>query len=287
MSLLRHILSRAVASVNSLLLLSAAALTSCGEKDIKAEGLAGVGDKTLTASEVAAAIPVGLSTADSTRMAENYIDQWIINELLGEVAEKNIANLDEINRMAEEYRRNLIIDEYRRLKLAQDTSLAITQQQIEDFYANYGGEMRLEEPMIRGIFIAISASSPQLSGIRRWYMSSKEDDIEKLEKVGLTEAVNYEYFRDRWVPLSAIAGRFPAPAPQVSRKGQNIETSDDNTIYLLSVSDYLPAGASMPLSSAEPEIRRRLETARRTRIDARLKQQLYDDAIEKGKAWKK
>lgn len=287
MNPLSHILSRAVASVNSLLLLSVAALTSCGEKDIKTEGLAGVGNKTLTASEVAAAIPVGLSVADSARIAENYIDQWIINELLGEVAEKNIANLDEINRMAEEYRRNLIIDEYRRLKLAQDTSLAITQQQIEDFYANYGGEMRLEDPMIRGIFIAISASSPQLSGIRRWYMSNKEDDIEKLEKVGLTEAVNYEYFRDRWIPLSTIAGRFPAPAPQVSRKGQNIETSDDNTIYLLSVSDYLPTGASMPLSCAEPEIRRRLETARRAQIDARLKQQLYDDAMEKGKAWKK
>lgn len=287
MNTLRHILSLTVASVSSLLLLSATVLTSCSDKNLKSEGIAGVGDKTLTAEEVCAAIPIGLSSADSANMAENFIDQWIINELLGEVATKNITNLDEIDRLTEEYRRNLIIDEYRRLKLAQDTSLAITQQQIEDFYALHGGEMLLQEPMIRGIFIAISASSPQLNGIKRWYMSSKGDDIEKLEKVGLTEAVNYEYFRDRWIPLSAITGRFPAPTPQVNRKGQNIESADETTVYLLSVSDYLPAGASMPLSNAEPEIRSRLETARRTQIDAILKQQLYDDAFKKGKAWKK
>lgn len=287
MNRIQHIIMSAVAPASIILLLSAAALTSCGGGDEHPEGIAGVDDKILTAGQVASAIPLGLASADSARMAEDYVDQWIINELLGEVAEKNITNLDEINRLTEEYRRNLIIDEYRRLKLEQDTSLAITRKQIEEFYANYGGEMRLKEPMIRGIFIAISASSPKLSGIRRWYSSTKEADIEKLEKVGLTEAVNYEYFRDRWMPLSAITGRFPAPAPQVSRKGQTLESTNDNTVYLLSVSDFLPAGASMPLSAAEPEIRNRLEAARKTQIDSRLKQQLYENALEKGTAWKK
>lgn len=287
MNRIKHTLKRAVAPVSSLLLLSAAALTSCGGPKENAEGIAGVGSKVLTAEEVAAAIPLGLPAEDSVRMAAEFVDQWIINELLGEVAEKNIVNLDEIDRLTEEYRRNLIIDEYRRLKLAQDTSLAVTRPQIEEYYANYGGEMRLKEPMVRGIFIAISATSPQLQGVRRWYSSTKEDDIEKLEKVGLTEAVNYEYFRDRWVPLSAITGRFPAPAPTVSAKGQKFEAQDEEMVYLLSVSDFLPAGASMPLSAAEPEIRSRLEAARKTQIDARLKQQLYDNAFNTGKAWKK
>ena len=287
MNRIKHTLKCAVAPVSSLLLLSVAALSSCSRGDEHPAGIAGVGDKILTADLIAAAIPPGLSKGDSARWADNFIDQWIINELLNEVATKNITNLDEIDRLTEEYRRNLIIDEYRRLKLEQDTSLAITRAQIEDFYANFGGEMRLKEPMVRGIFIAISSSSPKLAGIRRWHVSTKEEDIEKLEKVGLTEAVNYEYFRDRWTPVSTIAGRFPAPAPQVNRKGQHIEARDSTTVYLFSVSDYLPAGASMPLSIAEPEIRSRLEAARKTQIDARLKQQLYENALNKGKAWKK
>lgn len=287
MNQLKHILKRAVAPVSSLLLLSATALTSCSGSSQSNEGVAGVGDKVLTQEQIATAIPLGLTADDSLRMAEEFVDQWIINELLNEVAEKNIVNLEEIDRLTEEYRRNLIIDEYRRLKLEQDTSLALTRTQIEDFYANYGGEMRLSEPMIRGIFIAVSKTSPSLGGIRRWYSSSKEADIEKLEKVGLTEAINYEYFRDRWMPLSDISGRFPAPAPSVNGKGQKFEASDEETIYLLSVSDFLPAGASKPLSIAEPEIRSRLEESRKVKIDARLKQQLYENAFKNGKAWKK
>ncbi|MDE6428389.1 MAG: hypothetical protein K2K59_05495, partial [Muribaculaceae bacterium] len=125
--------------MSSLLLLSVAALSSCSRGDEHPAGIAGVGDKILTADLIAAAIPPGLSKGDSARWADNFIDQWIINELLNEVATKNITNLDEIDRLTEEYRRNLIIDEYRRLKLEQDTSLAITRAQIEDFYANFGG----------------------------------------------------------------------------------------------------------------------------------------------------
>ena len=228
--------------------LSVAALSSCsgrGESDPTVA--ARVGSAKLTLEEVAENLPIGVSGADSVAMAEEYVTHWIVNELIGEIAAKNIRNLDEIDRLTEEYRRNLIIEEYRRLKLEQDTSLAVTTRQIEEYYANYGGQMRLEEPMVRGIFIAVSSSSPHLSGIRRWYASSRPDDIEKLEKTGLTEAITYEYFRNRWMPLSEISDRIPGK-PAVTRKGQKIDINDGATTYLLSVSDYLPAGSSMPVS---------------------------------------
>lgn len=283
----KHNVISAVVLSSVFLLTWATALISCsskneGDNDVAAR----VKSAVLKNADIERALPLGLAGADSAAFVSDYIDRWIVNELISEIAAKNIHNLDEIDRLTAEYRRNLIMDEYRRLKVEQDTSLAVTQAQIEDFYANYGGEMRLEEPMIRGIFIAISNTSPQLPGIRRRYASTKADDIEKLEKIGLTEAVKYEYFRDRWVPLSSITDRIPGK-PAVNRKGQNIEISDETTAYLLSVSDFLPAGASMPLSAAEPEIRSRLEAARKLELDAKLKSQLYNQAIKKGTAWKR
>lgn len=287
MTFLKHKVIGAVALASFLMLTSATALISCSHKEEKPGVAARVGNKELTDAEVVAALPLGLSEADSIAFASDFIDHWIINELIGEIAAKNINNLEEIEKLTQEYRRSLIIDEYRRQKAAQDTSLSVTKQQIEDFYANHGGEMRLKEPMIRGIFIAISTASPQLPAVRRLYHSAKSDDIDKLDKIGLTEAVNYEYFRDRWLPLSAITGRFPGGKPGVTHKGQNIEVNEEGNTYFLSISDFLPAGASMPLSAAEPEIRERLEAARQMEIDARLKHQLYEKAIKKGTAWKR
>lgn len=286
MILLKHKLLVAVASAGILILPMATALTSCRHTQTEASIAARAGNSVLTDEEIARVIPLGLSTEDSMKMVSDYIDIWIVNELINEIAAKNIHNLEEINRLTEEYRRNLIMEEYRRLKIEQDTSLAVTKAQIEDFYANYGKEMRLGEPMIKGIYIAISKNSPQLPGIRRWYKSTKADDIEKLEKVGLTEAVTYEYFRNNWIPVSRIANRIPGK-PQPERIGQTIEISDETNSYLLSISDYLPEGASMPLSAAEPGIRERLEAIRANEIDRLLRNRLYNTAIENGTAWRR
>lgn len=286
MTFLKHKLTGAVATAGILLLPAATALTSCKKEAVANNVAARVGSAQLTDAEIARAIPSGLSDEDSLALVNDYIDVWIVNELVSEIAAKNIHNLEEIDRMTEEYRRNLIMAEYRRLKVQEDTSLAIKQSQIEDFYANYGGEMRLKEPMIRGIFIAISKNSPQLAGVRRWYNSTKDADIEKLEKVGLTEAVNYEYFRDRWVPLSRIVERIPGK-PQPNGKNEHIDVTDETTTYLLSISDYLPAGASMPLSAAEAGIRERLEAIRQVTLDRKLRRQLYKKAIGDGTAWRR
>lgn len=286
MIFLKHKLYGAVASASVLILPMATALTSCRQAPTEASIAARVGNSVLTDEEISRVIPLGLPAEDSLAMVSDYIDMWIVNELVSEIAAKNIHNLEEINRLTEEYRRNLIMEEYRRLKIEQDTSLAVTKTQIEDFYANYGGEMRLEEPMIKGIYIAVAKNSPQLPGIRRWYKSTKAEDIEKLEKVGLTEAVNYEYFRNNWMPVSRIADRIPGK-PKPEHKGQTIEVSDDATTYLLSISDYLPEGASMPLSAAEPGIRERLEAIRANEIDRLLRNRLYDKAIDNGTAWRR
>lgn len=286
MIFLRHKLLAAVALAGISILPMATALTSCRRAPSEASIAARVGNAVLTDEEISRIIPFGLSTDDSIATVNDYIDIWIVNRLVSDIAAKNIHNLEEIDRLTEEYRRNLIMEEYRRLKIEQDTSLAVTQTQIEDFYANYGGEMRLEEPMIKGIYIAVSKNSPQLPGIRRWYKSTKAADIEKLEKVGLTEAVNYEYFRNNWMPVSHIADRIPGK-PHPEHKGQTIEVSDDATTYLLSISDYLPEGASMPLSAAAPGIRERLETIRANEIDRMLRNKLYDKAISDGTAWRR
>ncbi len=287
MIFLKNTLSSAVAMVSITLLPAVAALTSCSssadEKDSTVA--ARVGSSKLSFEEVEKSLPLGVSGEDSATMAEDYITRWIVDELVSEIAANNIHNLEEIDRMTADYRRNLIMEEYRRLKLEEDTSLAVSRQQIEEFYANYGGEMRLREPMVRGIFISVSSNSSQLPAIRRYYTSGKSDDIEKLEKVGLTEAVTYEYFRNRWMPVSTITDRIPGK-PTVTYKGQKIDLTDGEMTYLLSVSDFLPSGASMPLSIAEPEIRKTLEQSRNREIDAQLNSQLYNKAIKDGKAWR-
>ncbi len=59
-----------------------------------------------------------------------------------------------------------------------------------------------------------------------------------------------------------------------------LETESQGFIYLLSVSDYLPAGSVMPYEAARPLVRDRLLNIRRRAYDTRLLNDLYQRALD-------
>ena len=55
-------------------------------------------------------------------------------------------------------------------------------------------------PVDQGLFIKVPLTAPQLNNVRRWYKTEKQDAVES-GKYSLQNAVKYEYFYDKWVPL--------------------------------------------------------------------------------------
>ena len=102
--------------------------------------------------------------------------------------------------MTDDYRRQLIMWEYQRLKTAQDGTPELPEDTIAAYYDRHHAEMRVETPMVRGILVKIPTSSPLLENVRKWYRSDKDTDIELLEKANIKDDdILYEYFRDNWV----------------------------------------------------------------------------------------
>ncbi len=151
----------------------AAAAASC-IKEVPADAIVAVGNATLTLSDLRKAIPAGLSATDSATFAESYINSWISDMLITEIAEKNIPDTRSIDRMTDDYRRQLIMWEYQRLKTAQDGPPELPEDTIAAYYDRHHAEMRVETPMVRGILVKIPTSSPLLENVRKWYRSDKD-----------------------------------------------------------------------------------------------------------------
>lgn len=265
------------------MLVPLAACTSANT-EAPADVVARVGNATLTHSDLAKAMPSGLSAADSTAFAEAYVRTWVSDNLITEIAVEHLSNVDEIDRMVEDYRRQLIMWHYRQLMVRSDTALAITDAQLHDYYAGHQADLKLTQPMVRGIYVKMESDSPDLAQVRRLYKSAKQADIDKLEKVDMHGAIHYDYFRDRWVPWQQIVTKIPAEIPTSGlRKGYTFELNKDGFTYLLSVTDVLAAGASMPFEAAEEQIRETLEALRLTELDALLRQRLYEEAEASGR----
>lgn len=261
------------------------AIAACSDRggDLGPNDLARIGTETLTCADLARSMPSGLSAADSTAFADAFVNNWITDRLIMQVAARHIRNTDEIDRRVEQYRRDLIIWEYRRMAVNADTALAISDADAHAYYDAHPELMKLDSPMVRGIYIKMESDAEALAEVRSLYASPDRNDIDRLEKVGLKGAIHYDYFRDQWIPARQIIDKIPREIKTTDlRKGYKLDADIDGFTYLLSVSDILPAGETIPFEAAEHHIRETLEAIRRTEADARIRRRLLDEALESG-----
>ena len=273
--------------ISSICLAGCLLLGACADNDteIPADALVTIGNKSLTRSELSVHIRPGLSAADSTELARAFIRSWIDAQLVAEVASAEV-DMDEVERLTAEYRNELIKAQYRRVMASQASPGIFAEDPLMAYYNSHLSDFVLERPMLKGIYIKVPDQARELPSLRRLYKSDRPDDIDKLEKAALSAAVHYDYFRDRWVDSEQIDKRIPidfdgADGAKIAAR-KPIEISSGGFTYLLSVSDYLAAGATMPYEAARPLVRERLLAARRIAYDATLRNALFSRAIEEG-----
>ncbi|MDE6271382.1 MAG: hypothetical protein K2M31_00040 [Muribaculaceae bacterium] len=252
---------------------------------IPSDAIVVVGDSALTRREVEIRIPAGTSPEDSIALFHSIVDGWIERLLLTEIAARNIEDMDEIDRLVEDYRKKLIIARYRR-SLRESRADGVSGDDIERYFKANAEEMILDAPVIKGLYVKIPSDASRLADIRRWIMTATPDAIDNLEKYGLNDAIEYSFFEDRWTDWNSISRQIPYnfgnPDDFVGRR-KNLETSYRGFTYLLHISSFLPSGEKMPREIAEPFIRERLSTENGDRYESRLISGIYNEAIKSGR----
>lgn len=263
-------------------------LCSCGEgSGVKKEDvLVKVGSSVLTKDEMRKQMPFGLSEVDSVKFTRAYIRSWIDDKLVSELASKNIGNTAAIDRMVEEYRKELIMWEYRKRMYETHADDVFTEDSLSIYYEAHKNEYRLDRPIVKGIYIKIADNAPRLADVKKWYRSRKAEDIDNLEKYGITGAIHYDYFRDRWVDWLQIESRIPynfgADVDAFIKNNRNFEVSVDGSTYLLDITEYLPTGAVMPFEFAREIIKEQFANRHRIEYDHELRRSLYERGVDDG-----
>lgn len=268
--------------------LLAAFFTACSKNSREDHGdvIVTVGNATLTRRQLVEQIPAGTAPADSTRLARAYIRSWIDGKLISEIASRNIGDLSEIDRMVEDYRNELIAYEYRRRMFDDRATSVIAEDSLKAFYESDSSRFKLQMPVVKGIFIKLPDNAPGLEAARKYFRSKKIDDIDKLEKQGIDNAVSYDYFRDRWVDWEQIESRIPmdfgSSPDNFLKSTRHVDFSHGGFTYLLDITDYMPSGATMPFEVAREQIRRELIYRNRVKFDRDLRLELLREAGENG-----
>lgn len=255
------------------------------ENNYPADMIIQIGDSVLTKSQVVSKIPVGLNPTDSANLYEAIVQDWIDKRLISDIAAQNLPQKDKIEQMVNEYRNQLITIEYRRL-MAKENSAEIPNDSVNAYYTNHLDEFIVEEPLLKGVYLKVPDNAERLEDLSRWIKSGQAEDIDKIEKYGLKEAIQYDYFEDRWIAWRSIADQIPYRIVDPNAfviQNKDFEVTYNRSAYMLHISDYLSKGDTIPLEYASVQIRNRMMEAGREEYDNRLLKSLYEQAVKDNK----
>ena len=247
--------------------------------------LAKVGNARLHTSDLENAMPGGLCEADSIKFARAFIRKWIDENLVSEIAASEI-DMAGIEQMVDEYRRQLVMWEYRRQMADSHTDMSIPEDSIEAYYTSHSQDFKLSSPIVKGIYLKVAEDSGDLPSIRKLYTSHKDEDMDRLEKLALSSALHFDYFRDTWINWTQVESRLPYEfadgGQSYLRKPMPLDFTDNGYTYLLSIDSVMPAESIMPYETARPLIVDRIINTRRMEYDNDLRKLLYDAADSRG-----
>lgn len=83
----------------------------------------------------------------------------------------------------ENYRRALIMHTYQEELVNQKLANDISEEEINAYYEKNKELFRLDNPLVKGLFIKVPLSSPDLGNVRVWYRKNNQDIIEKLRSI--------------------------------------------------------------------------------------------------------
>jgi len=263
-------------------------LTTACSKNIdikKTNALVKVGNKILYKNVLEENLPTGLSNEDSIIAAEYFIHSWIKDNLLYNIALKNINDKENIEFLVENYRKSLFIYQYQEQLINERLTKDIDEQSLYDYYNQNRDKLKLDRPLVKGLFLKVPVSAPQLNEIRVWYKSKSSVSRETLQKFSLNNVANSVYFIDNWMDFNDIINNFPKDQltnDDHTVQKKTIEKQDNDYYYFLNILDCLLPGDNSPYEYAKPTIREILINQRKINFLKKTEEDLYQRALDKG-----
>jgi hypothetical protein len=251
------------------------------------EILVKVNDRVLTRDDIERQIPKGLASEDSLLRAESLLKKRIIDLLMDEVAYKNMGDEKaEIDKLVSEYRRSLIRHRFQERIVNDRVSATLYDSEKMAYYKENKEQFVLNENLIKGLFVKVPVSAPGIDSIRKWYESTSDEALEKIEKYCFQNALIYDYFYDRWVVFDEVMEKVPQRITnqvQFLKANNRVEVSDSVFMYLLNISDCLLVGNPAPFDYVTTQIHSILVNQRKIDYLRNFGEKLYLDAMRNGK----
>lgn len=246
--------------------------------------IAEIGIRKLFKSEVDHIIPAGATPEDSLAMLRQYVNSWVIKNMLIHRAETELPKSSrDFEKAVEEYKNSLMVYSYEKLYIESKIDTTISESEALDYYHRNAHRMPLSGTIVKGRFIKIQHTNPNRPRIEKiYYRESEESSTELLE---LCESSSERFlFFNYWRELADVMSEVTTPLSEIETQIKSkpyIEIKDALYSYLFYFSDIKSTGSTPPFEYIVKQIKEGIIERRKQQLLKELEKEVLSEAIEK------
>lgn len=239
-------------------------------------------------SDIVKNIPSGLSVEDSIILFDQYVTDWIKEQVLLYEAENELSvqekNFDE---KIKKYREHLLIEAYLNKITNDSLKFLISDKELKHFIAEYKESEPIQKNVVRVNYVKLSKKSNIGNTIKEILFDEEKRVIQKNKLVALcSDSIEYFIDDDQWILLDYLENDFPFKInDKESLLGQHkkMDVSDDQYRYLIVFLDFKTQYTSSESTDEQNSIRNMLIQQKKVKFINKTKESLYQKALRDGK----
>tara|TARA_B100000575_G_C23091516_1_gene629310 strand:+ start:58 stop:888 length:831 start_codon:yes stop_codon:yes gene_type:complete len=224
------------------------------------------------------------SEKDSINYVKYLVDNWIKEKIMVYHAKKNIPkDMPSINRQVEEYKNQLIIFQYQNELIKQKLDTFIRFSEVEDYYSKNKKNFKLKEDIFKMLYIKVRRDAPNISKLKKWYVSNEEKDKLFLEEYCYQFAQEFDLNDSTWVYFSDIVDDLPVKTLNYNdyKNGKILE--DSTSLFFIIFKDHKTKHSITPLQLEFERIKDLILNERKFKFLNKIELELYEKALIDGK----
>ncbi len=276
-----------------LVLLLTTSLSSCDLIKMKEDsGLMGeekpiarVKDIYLYREDLVGLVPEDLSPIDSTNRMTQFVNSWVRKQLIISEATSRLS-LDEaeMERRLLDYKYALMIHEFQEQYVNTELNRQVSPEEIREYYTNNVDNFRLNQSIIKGIFVQLPKEAPNIRSFKRMLNSNDTEQYEDLMSYCHSYAKKAHLGDSSWVYFEQLVVNSPLrEIDDVNRflsRNKYFETQDENDLYFLKILEFRLVNEISPIEFVWEEIEKIILNKRKVKLVSDLQQAIYDEALK-------
>jgi macrodomain Ter protein organizer (MatP/YcbG family) len=226
-----------------------------------------------------------ITSQDSILLVNNYINNWIKQQLLLSKAQINLENKTEkFEYLVKKYREDLFINSYKEAVVKQYLDTKITDSDIDQFYVDNNQNFKLNEELVKLKYIKIGKDVLNKKELIKLFRSVKKEDLDSLISKELF-LKSYHLNDSIWIKYSDLLVKIPIfktdGIKQLLKKDSFIQKEDSLSLYLVAIKQVLKRNEIAPKSYITPTIKQMILHQRKLLLLRNIEETLIDDANKK------